>query len=452
MEVLKIVQSQKTYFDTNKTKDLTYRKKQLRQLLQNIEEHEEEIYQALEKDLKKCRQEAMIYELSLVKKEIQNYLKNIDKWARPERRKTTATLFLSRSFVYKEPFGVVLILSPWNYPFLLSMQPLVNAIAAGNCVVLKLSRKSPYTAAVVETIINETFSSNYVKVLDPETDYSTIMEASYDFIFFTGSQRVGRMIMRQASENLTPVVLELGGKSPCIIDESCNLKETAKKIAWGKMINAGQTCVAPDYCLVPAKLHEKFITLLKEQFETLMPNPLENEQYGKIVNLHHYMRLKTAITNTKTVIGGAYDDRSNKIAPAIFPNTSFSDDIMKTEIFGPILPVIPYEEMEEVMINLKQLEKPLALYIFSNEKEIQNKLLKELSYGNGCVNHVLLQVANENLPFGGVGSSGMGNYHGKDGFTTFSHKKAVLHSIWSPNLQIPPYTEQKMHWISTFLK
>lgn len=452
MSVEKVVHSQRLNFETNRTKDISYRKNMLEQLLSNIEEKEDAICNALEKDLMKCHEESYIFEVAQVENEIKNCIKNIRKWAKPEKRKTPPELFFSKSYVFKEPFGVVLILSPWNYPFSLSLQPLVSAIAAGNCVILKMSRKSPNTAQIVDAIINETFPSNYVKVLNPETDYSEIMSASYDFIFFTGSQRVGRMIMRQAGENLTPVVLELGGKSPCIIDKDADLLKAAKKIAWGKIVNAGQTCVAPDYCLIPAEMHDEFIELLKEQFDKMMPNPLENDQYGKIVNLHHYMRLRTAIANNHNAIGGASDSHTNKIAPAIFPNCSFEDDIMKNEIFGPILAVIPYDSIEEAIIHIKKMDRPLATYVFSRNPDFQEKIVNEISFGNGCINDVLIQAANKNLPFGGVGNSGMGKYHGKDGFDTFSNAKAVMKNNWSTNLQHPPYTEKKMKWIFYFLR
>lgn len=453
MSVENIVHSQRTFFHTNKTKDVSYRKEMLRQLLYHIDEKEELIYEALKNDLNKCPQEALMTEIYQIKSLIRENLKNIDKWAKPEKRKTPATHFGAKSFVYKEPYGVVLILAPWNYPFYLSLAPLITAIAAGNCVVLKMSRKCKQTYDVMYTILNETFMPNYVSMLDFDVEYAEIMSTRYDYIFFTGSQRVARIIMRQACEFLTPITLELGGKNPCIIDKNVDLKSAAKKIAWGKLINAGQTCVAPDYCMVPVSLHDDFVELLKEEFNKMIPNALQNEDYGKIVNLHHYIRLKTAIENYKGVIGGEHDDKKYRIAPAIFPNASFGEDIMQSEIFGPILPVIPYDDLNDVITYINQGSKPLACYAFGKSSAFQKKILREISFGGGCINNTMMHAVNEYLPFGGVGDSGMGKYHGKEGFDIFTNEKAVhIDPKIDIPLRYPPYTSFKTKLIKFILK
>lgn len=453
MSVENIVKSQKAFFLTNQTKDINYRKNMLQELLAHIKEREELIYDALNKDLGKCKEEAYMTEIGQIERMIRFNLENIDKWSRPEKRKTPITHFFSKSYVYREPYGVTLILSPWNYPFYLAMAPLIAAITAGNCVVLKMSRKAMSIQKVVKELINDCFDSNYVAVLDINADYSEIMASKYDYIFFTGSQRVARIIMRQACENLTPITLELGGKNPCILDEDVNIKDAAKKIIWGKIINAGQTCIAPDYCLVPVSLHDEFIELCKKYLDEMIPNALTNPEYGKIVNLHHYMRLKTLITNKKDAIGGKFDDQSHKIELAIFPNCSFKDDVMQSEIFGPLLAVIAYDDIDEKIIEIKNRAKPLATYIFSKNRNFQNRILDELSFGGGCINNTMMHAVNENLPFGGVGESGMGKYHGKEGFDTFSNKKSIIkNSTIDINLRYPPYTALKKSWIYKLLR
>lgn len=453
MPIKNLVAAQRAYFNTNRTKDISFRREALEKLLVAIEEHEPAIYEALEKDLGKCAHESYMTEVGQVKGAIRFAIKNLYNWSKPQRRKTPLSHFPASSYVVKEPFGVTLILSPWNYPFFLSMSPLVGAVAAGNCVVLKMSRNSINTSNVIASLLNTAFSSNHVCTLDVNTDYSEILSLEYDYIFFTGSERVGRIVMRHASESLTPVTLELGGKSPCIIDENVDLNMAAKKIAWGKILNSGQTCVAPDYCVVPASLHDEFITLLQKHFKEMVPDALNNPEYGRIVNLHHFVRLQKAIDNCSNVVGGSYDDRKLKIEPSIFPNASFEDDIMRSEIFGPILPVIPYDDLEEIIAIIKHRPKPLACYIFGNSSSFQKKIVHELSFGGGCINNTVVHVANENIPFGGVGASGMGKYHGKDSFDTFSHDKSILKSAKKAlPFMYPPYTSEKKSLTSLFLR
>ena len=453
MTIHSIVLAQQKFFQTDTTKDLAFRRDALSKLLTAIEENESAIFEALKKDLGKSEMESYMTEVGLVISAIRHAMTSLNKWAKPIRHKTPITHFPAKSYVINEPYGVVLILSPWNYPFFLSISPLIGAIAAGNCAILKTSRSSSYTSEVIASIINNTFSSNYIHVLNMNVDYNEILNCKYDYIFFTGSERVGRIVMRHASENLTPVTLELGGKSPCIIDQSADLKSTAKKIAWGKILNAGQTCVAPDYVVIPAELKEEFISLLQKYFHELLPNALDNDNYGRIINLHHFIRLKNLIGNASSVIGGKVDEKNFKIEPAIFVDASFDDPIMKNEIFGPILPVIAYNDLDEILNIIKQRPKPLACYIFGKNHAFQEKIISSLSFGGGCINDTIMHVANEHIPFGGVGSSGMGNYHGKYSFQTFSHQKSIVISgFFDVPVRYQPYTEKKYNFIRSLLK
>lgn len=453
MTIESIVSSQHNFFNTNTTKDLSFRRESLEKLLEAIEENKDSVYDALKADLGKSEPESYLTEVSLVISSIRNAVSNLHNWAKPIRCKTPLTHFGSKSRVYSEPYGVVLVIAPWNYPFFLSMSPLISAIAAGNCVVLKTSRNSSHTSAVIATIINNTFSSSYIHAIDCSSEYNEVLNCRYDYIFFTGSERVGRIVMRAASENLTPVTLELGGKNPCIIDRSANLKLAAKRIAWGKLLNAGQTCVAPDYVVVPADKKDSFITYLQKYTQQLMPEPLTNEDYPHVINLHHFIRLRNAIEKASAVIGGKCDDKTFKIEPAFFTEATFDDDIMKSEIFGPILPIIPYEDLDIVLDTIKQRPKPLACYIFGKKRSFQKKVLSTLSFGGGCINDTFMQIANEYLPFGGVGNSGMGQYHGKFGFDTFSHKKSVLtKGAFDYPFRYGPYDKNKYRSLRIFLR
>lgn len=453
MTIDALVSAQHNYFQTDITKDLAFRHDALKNLLAAIKENESAIYDALQKDLGKSAQESYMTEVGLVISAIHNALRHLDKWAKPQRRKTPLTHFPAKSYIYKEPYGVVLIMSPWNYPFFLTLSPLVGAIAAGNCAVIKTSRNSPNTSAVIAAMINAAFSSSYVHVVDTNEEYNAILSCQYDYIFFTGSERVGRIVMRHASEHLTPVTLELGGKSPCIIDKSANLKLAAKRIAWGKTLNAGQTCVAPDYVVIPRDKKDQFISLLQKYFYEFLGSSLDNENYPHIINLHHFIRLKNLIGNASSVMGGKVDEKKFKIEPAIFTEADFSDDIMKNEIFGPILPVIAYDDLDEVLAIIKNRPKPLACYIFGKNHEFLRKVTTTLSFGGGCINDTVMHVANEHIPFGGVGASGMGNYHGRHSFDTFTHEKSILASgSMDLPFRYPPYTEKKARTIHKILR
>lgn len=449
-----IISKQRKYFNSNATKDLEFRINMLERLKVAIDINEDMIYLALKKDLNKSEAEAYMTEIQMVKSEIKLVIKKLKCWARPVRVKTPITHWPSKSYVTMEPYGVVLIMAPWNYPFQLAITPLVGAIASGNCAVLKASGNSKYTSEVISHILSQAFKPEHVYCVDATWTHKEILEQKYDFIFFTGSEWAGKIVMEAASKHVTPLVLELGGKSPCIVDRKTNVELAAKRIVWGKFLNAGQTCIAPDYVLVDDSVKVKFISALIKHINQMYPDPLENKDYGKIINQNHFERLIGYIENAADILGGASDMKQLKIAPAIFPNARFSDEIMKEEIFGPILPVISYTSLDEAVQKVKHRPKPLALYIFSNSKCFQNKVTSSISSGGVCINDVVMHVANENLPFGGVGSSGMGNYHGYYSFKTFSHTRGILKNknYMDMPFRYPPYKKDTMKLIKFITK
>lgn len=453
MQLNHVVQIQRDFFNTNETKSVAFRKKQLHKLAEAIEEYKPQIYDALKKDLNKSEYESYLTEVSIVMQEIKAAIKNLEKWSRPVKKKASLAVMPNKSFTIFEPYGVVLILSPWNYPFQLAIAPLVGAIAAGNCAIIKTSRSSAHTSKVIEDMIHTNFESHYIYAVRADISYDTILSQKYDYIFFTGSARVGRVVMRAASENLTPVSLELGGKSPCIVERTADIKDAAKKIVWGKTLNAGQTCVAPDYVLADEEIKEALVEAIEKEIQAKFADALENEDYPKIINLHHYMRLCGLIDREKDKIGGDRDEVSMKIAPTIFPNATFSSAIMKDEIFGPIIPVLTFTKMDAAMEELKSRPKPLACYIFTKNRKFADKILRELSFGGGCINDCIMHLANDHLPFGGVGESGMGSYHGYNSFRTFSHEKAILKNtgIFDIPHRFPPYTDEKYSVIRKLL-
>ncbi|MEB3072877.1 aldehyde dehydrogenase [Parvimonas sp. C2] len=426
MELKSIVEKQKEFFKKDTTKSVEFRINILQKLEKAIRDNEKQILSALYEDLSKSEAEAYMTEIGIVYGEIHEALKNIKKWCKPKRVRGSLGTFPAKSYVYSEPYGVVLIMAPWNYPFNLSLSPLVASIASGNCTVIKCSKESKNTSKIIRDIINKTFEEEYIYCIDSELDYDEILHQRYDFIFFTGSARVGKIIMRVASENLTPVSLELGGKSPCIIDETADIKLSAKRIIWGKLLNAGQTCVSIDYIVVHKNIKEEFIKYLQEEIELRYPDAINNKSYPKIINPHHYERLLNLIKTESNVIGGKSNDNERKIEPTIFPDVYFDHEIMKDEIFGPLLPIIEYDDIDKVINIIKAREKPLACYIFSQRKENADYIINSLSYGGGCVNDTIMQLANSHIPFGGVGNSGMGSYHGKHGFDLLSHKKGIV--------------------------
>ena len=447
MELKSIVEKQRKFFKTKATKSVEFRINMLQKLEKVIHTNEKQILSALYEDLSKSEAEGYLTEIGIVYSEIHEALKKVKKWSKPKRVRGSLGTFPAKSYVYSEPYGVVLIMAPWNYPFNLSLSPLVAAIAAGNCAVIKCSKESKNTSRIIREIINKTFEEEYIYCVDSELDYDEILHQRYDFIFFTGSARVGKIIMRVASENLIPVSLELGGKSPCIIDETADIKLSAKRIVWGKLLNAGQTCVSIDYIVVHKNVKEELLKYLQKEIELRYPDAVNNKSYPKIINTRHYERLLNLIETESKVIGGKSNDSERKIEPTIFPDVDFNHEIMRDEIFGPLLPIIEYDDIDKVINIIKEREKPLACYIFSQRKEKADHIINSLSYGGGCVNDTIMQLANSHVPFGGVGNSGMGSYHGKHGFDLLSHKKGIVKNktIFDLPFRYAPFDLKKLN-------
>lgn len=450
-----ILKKQREFFNTGKTKNIKYRLEHLKKLKKSILENEEEIKKALKLDLNKSESESYMTEIGMTLSELSYDIRHVKSWCKNKRVGTPLAHFPSRSFISKEPYGVTLILSPWNYPFMLLIEPLIGAICAGNCSVLKPSEFAPNTAKVIEKIIKDCFEEDYVTVIQGDKDVSqALIEKNFDYIFYTGGTKVGKIVMQEASKNLVPFTLELGGKSPCIIDEKYNMHLAAKRLLFGKLLNAGQTCIAPDYVLVKENVKDKLIEEIKEVLkEFLGENSIENEDYPKIVNERHFERLSNLIQGEKILIGGKIDKKLLKIEPTILDNPKIDSKVMSEEIFGPILPIISYKTIEDAITYVKKFEKPLALYMFTNDKKIQNKIMNEISFGGGCINDTIIHIANSNMGFGGVGYSGIGNYHGKRSFDTFSHERSVTKKY---GLDLPmrymPYSDFKDKLIRMFLK
>ncbi len=439
-----IVNNQKLYFSKEKTRDISFRKKQLEKLYKSIKQHENEILIALKSDLNKSAFEAYETEIGMVYEELKFMLKNIKNFSKPRRIKTPLMHFPSKSYQYQNPYGCVLIMSPWNYPFQLTLVPLIGAIAAGNCAVVKPSNYAKETSRVILKILSE-FPQEYIAVVEGGRDVNNaLLEEKFDYIFFTGSPLVGKLVMEKAAQHLTPMTLELGGKSPCIIDKTAKIDLAAKRVAWGKLLNSGQTCVAPDYIIVHESIKNEFINALKKYIEVFYgKNPEKNPEYPKIINKIHFDRLSELINNSENVYGGKTNSETYQIAPAIIDNCQWDSLVMKDEIFGPILPIISYNDFDEIIKQINSRPKPLALYCFTESKTIENKVLKSVLYGGGCINDTVLHLANPYLSFGGVGESGLGKYHGKESFYTFSHTKSVLKRGTSSdiNLRYAPYKD-----------
>ena len=427
-EIKTIVEAQRAFFRSGETLSLKFRQRALCALSKAMKIWESRIAEALWKDLHKSYEEAYLTELSIVLGEIDNHLHHLKRWMLPKHVGTPVKMMPSRSKVMAEPLGCTLIMAPWNYPVQLLLNPLVGAISAGCTAVLKPSPYVPHTSKVLEAMIKETFRPEYIAVVQGNRDVNTALLAErYDLIFFTGSPQLGRTVMRAASENLTPVVLELGGKSPCIVDKDANIGMAARRIAWGKSLNAGQTCIAPDYLLVHEDVKEPLVAALKKEFAHLLgPNPKEAKHFVRIVNERAFDRLVGYIEGADVVMGGDYDRSERYIAPTIIDHVDVDSPIMQEEIFGPIFPIVTFRTTDESIRFVTDREKPLALYYFSESKQSIRKVLKHTSSGGTCINDTIMHIANENLPFGGVGASGMSAYHGKESFRVFSHYRAVV--------------------------
>ena len=455
-EIQEILKKQKEYFATGATLPVKARIDALKKIHAYIKAHEKEITDALTADLGKSALEGFMCEAGLVLGEISYMLKNIRKFARDERRATPITNFAAKSFVKKSPRGAVLVMSPWNYPFLLTMDPVVDALAAGNTVVVKPSAYSANTSRIIADLIQNCFAPEYVAVVTGgRAENQCLLEQKFDYIFFTGSQAVGREVLRKVAENLVPVTLELGGKSPCIVDKTAKISLAATRIVWGKYLNCGQTCVAPDYILCHEAVKDELIAALKKQIIAQFGNdPLNNPAYGKIINQKHFERLCWLINQNKVVCGGKSDASKLKIEPTVMANVTWDDAVMGQEIFGPILPIITYKTDEEMLSIVNGRDKPLALYLFTSNKKLEKTVLSRCSFGGGCINDTIVHLATNNMGFGGVGESGMGAYHGKVGFDTFSHKKSIVDKkTWiDVNMRYQPYTGFKEFLLRMFLK
>ena len=427
-DIESLLDQQRTYFQTGVTLPVSFRIAQLKKLYATIQKYEEEIGEALKADLGKSHYESFMCEIGLVLLEISYMIRHTPKFAKRKTVYTPLAQFASHSFKQAVPYGNALIMSPWNYPFLLTMDPLADAIAAGNTVIVKPSAYSPATSQMIEKIIQECFDSKYVAVVTGgRKDNSALLEQKFDYIFFTGSQAVGKEVLRHAANHLTPVTLELGGKSPCIVDESADIKLAAKRIVWGKFLNCGQTCVAPDYIVCHYAIKDEFIDEVKKRIvKQFGLNPLENLDYGKIINDKHFKRLYDLIDHNKVIIGGQVNEHTCQIEPTVMDHVTDQDAIMAEEIFGPIMPILTYDHFDQLIEKLKQKEKPLALYLFSSNQNHIQRVSQELSYGGGCINDVVIHLATSGMGFGGVGESGMGSYHGQDGFDAFSHYKSIV--------------------------
>lgn len=432
-DIQALLEKQREYYNSGATISVKFRIEQLKKLYAAVKKYENEICEQLTADLGKSGYEGFMCEVGLVLSEISYLIRHTKKFAKRKTVYTPLAQFPSHSFKQPVPYGNTLIMSPWNYPFLLTIEPLADAIAAGNTAIVKPSAYSPATSGIIEKIIAECFSPEYVAVVTGgRAENSALLEQKFDFVFFTGSQAVGKEVLRHTAEYLTPAVLELGGKSPCIVDSSANIKLAAKRIVFGKYLNCGQTCVAPDYILCEGSVKNEFIAEVIKQIKLQYgENPLENKDYGKIINEKHFNRLCGLIDNNKVVFGGETNSQTCQIAPTVMDSVTAEDAVMGEEIFGPIMPVLTFDSFDEIVKELKNKPKPLALYLFSSDKKHINRVMTELSYGGGCINDVVIHLATSEMGFGGVGESGMGSYHGKDGFDAFSHYKSIVDKkVW----------------------
>ena len=427
-DIENIVKKQRAYFNSGKTLPVEQRIASLKRLRSYIRRYEDEIGEALKEDLGKSSIEGYFCETGLVLSELTYMINHVRRYAREHTVHSPITQFVSRSYVKPSPYGCTLIMSPWNYPFLLTMDPLVDAIAAGNTAVVKPSAYSPASSRVIEKLISECFRPEYVKVVTGgREENAALLDQKFDLIFFTGSQTVGKEVLRHAAERLTPAVLELGGKSPCIVDSSAKIKLAAKRIVFAKFLNCGQTCVAPDYILCKKDIKDQLVKELCRQIRLQYgAYPLNNPDYGKIINKKHFDRICALIDKDKTVTGGGCDEARLKIEPTVMDNVTYEDAVMGEEIFGPVLPVLTFDSYEELYRDLASRPRPLALYIFAEDKKVIRSVTERVSYGGGCVNDAVVHLATSEMGFGGVGESGMGAYHGKTGFDTFSHNKSIL--------------------------
>lgn len=453
--VNEILRRHKILYKSGVTKSLNYRINQLETLRAVIQKYENEVMEALFKDLKKSEFEAYAHEVGYVLESITYALKHLEDWTTERSVKTPLHLPFSKAVVKNEPYGTVLIIAPFNYPFQLMIEPLIGAIAAGNTVVLKPSNQTPYTEAIIKKMMIEVFDENYITVVTGGREVVTeLIHSPFDYIFFTGSESTGKVVMRAAAEHLVPVTLELGGKSPAVVHEDAVIETAAKRIAWGKYLNAGQSCVAPDYVYVHESKADEFMdAVIKYIIEFYGVLPQNSPDYGRIINQATVKRLAGLIDHGKVIVGGQYDIEGCYMAPTVMKDVNWNDAIMSQEIFGPILPILTYTHLEEIIDIISSKSKPLALYVFSESVVVQEHLLESLSYGGAAINDTVSQVGSPYMPFGGVGASGMGSYHGEFSYKTFSHEKSILKksSKYDVKMIYPPY-KNRLHWVKKILK
>jgi aldehyde dehydrogenase (NAD+) len=449
------LKSKSAFTEQEKTLDLEFRLTRLRQLYRTIDKYEDEIYAALHADFKKSKFETYATEIALIRDEIKYFLKNLGRLTRPEKVKSSLASLPAKSYIYREPYGRSLIIGPWNYPLQLILLPLTGAIAAGNCVLLKPSELSVHVATVIGKIVAEVFDEAHVALVQGGADVTTeLLSRQFDHIFFTGSVKVGKIVYEAAAKNLTPCILELGGKSPCIVDQEANTDLAARRIVWGKFLNAGQTCVAPDYLLVhkqiKKQLLDKMIFYLEKHYGE---NPKQSPDFPRIINKRNFERLRALLNNGSAIAGGISDRKDNYISPTVLDGIDWGDPVMEEEIFGPILPVLEFEDLDAAIEAINKRPKPLALYYFSANKKKQDQILKKIPFGGGCINDTLLQFGSPSIPVGGVGNSGIGAYHGKESFITFSNSKGIVKKKTRIDLPLryPPY-EGKLKWLKMVFK
>ena len=455
-EIKNLIQKQKSFFETGTTQKVEFRLAALKKLKTFIYKYEDEIKGALKADLNKCEFESYMCETGLVLSEITYMEKNLRKFAKDKKVLTPLSQFHSVSYKKPSPYGTVLVMSPWNYPVLLTLEPLVDAIAAGNTVILKPSAYSYETGIVLSKLIKECFHEKYVAVITGgREENKVLLEERFDYIFFTGSKTVGKYVMGKAAEKLTPVTLELGGKSPCIVDEAADIRLAAKRIVFGKFVNCGQTCVAPDFVYCHRSVKDKLVKEIRRQIiKQYGREPLLNESYGKIINEKHFERVLGLIDYSKVIHGGESDSLTCKIEPTIMDNVTFADKVMSEEIFGPVLPILTFDTIDEVVTNIRIMEHPLALYIFTEDKSVAEYVISAVGFGGGCINDTLIHLATSEMPFGGFGESGMGCYHGKSGFDTFTHYKSIVDKKTWIDLPVryQPYKDKYKQLLRNLLK
>lgn len=456
MQTQEVFRKQKEFFYSGATLSYEFRMKQLDILYRAIQDFEKEIIEALMADFRKPPLETYMTEIGITLHEIHFAKKHLKSWMKDKKVKTPITLYPAQSFIKTEPYGVTLIIAPWNYPFGLLFVPLIGAIAAGNCAVLKTAPATPHTAAVMKKLIESVFDNSYIAVFEGGREVNhALLEEKFDFIFFTGGPALGKIVMEAAAKNLTPLALELGGKSPCIVDKHADLNLTAERLTWGKFVNAGQTCVAPDYLLVHEDVKDKLLELMKKQLVKSYGNdPQKSSSYSRIVSDAQFKRIKELMEGCKIAYGGGTDGKDRYIAPTFLDSPEPDSPVMQEEIFGPVLPIFTFKNMSEAVDMIRKRPKPLALYLFTLDKNIENRILKEISFGGGCINDTVIHTGSPYLPFGGVGMSGFGSYHGYQSFKTFSHDKSILKKarFFDMPLRYPPYKASSMGIFKMFLK